>query len=206
MNKNTTTLYEKRQDMTRGLILDAAFGLLRDGVIGEMTVRAVAQRAGISERTVFRYFPSREALLDASAAHLIEQMSVPTLPESVEGLLAAPRTLYEAFEDRAEFTRAALHPDLAGRVRTLQAKGRLEVVNRVLETVAPESDVRQRRIAAANIGYHLTATSWNYYRTAFGFDLEECIMCAETAVWQAVTGVTGSAVVDVRDTPRDFST
>lgn len=185
------TLNEKRQDMTRGLILDAAFELLCEGAVSELTVRAVAQHAVISERTVFRYFPSRDALLDAVAAYLLEKMAVPALPETREGLLAAPRLLYQAFEERADYTRAALHPELVGKVRSLQANGRWEAVSRLLQAIAPKVSVAEQRIAAANICYHLTASSWNYYRSAFGFELEECIACAEAAVRQALDGIGG---------------
>ncbi|MCC2970710.1 helix-turn-helix domain-containing protein [Massilia sp. IC2-476] len=185
------TLSEKRQDMTRGLILDAAFELLREGAVSELTVRAVAQHAVISERTVFRYFPSREALLDAVAAWLLERMAIPAVPESREGLLGAPRLLYQAFEDRADTTRAALHPELIGRIRALQANGRWEAVSRLLAAIAPKAGAAEQRIAAANICYHLTASSWNYYRSAFGFELEECIACAEAAVRQALDGIGG---------------
>lgn len=183
------TLNEKRQDMTRGLILQAAFELLRDAEVNDLTVRAVAQHAVMSERTVFRYFPSKDALLDAVAAHLLEHMAVPDVSDSREGLLEAPRVLYQAFEEHAEYTRAALHPDLFEKVRSLQANTRWTAISRVLDAMAPASGQRERRIAAANICFHLTASSWHYYRTAFGFTLEECIACAETAVQQALQGL-----------------
>ena len=186
MHKKTTTLNEKRQDLTRGLILDGAFALLKDGAIRELTVRAVAQHAGMSERTVFRYFPARDALLDAVAEYLREHMATPALPGTLEGLLAAPGVLYRAFEERADHTRAALHPDLVGRVRSLQAGARWEAVHGLLESIAPQAGEAQRRIAAANICYHLTASSWHYYRTAFGFGLDESIACAETALRQSL--------------------
>lgn len=189
MSKKTTTLNEKRQDMTRGLILDGAFALLKEGAIRELTVRAVAQHAGMSERTVFRYFPARDALLDAVADYLREHMATPALPGTLEGLLAAPGVLYRSFEERADHTRAALHPDLVGRVRSQQADIRWKAVHGLLEAIAPQAKEAQRRIAAANICYHLTASSWNYYRTAFGFGLDESIACAETALRQALQGI-----------------
>lgn len=189
MSIKTTTLHEKRQDLTRGLILDGAFALLKEGAVPELTVRAVAQHAGMSERTVFRYFPARDALLDAVADYLRAHMATPALQVTLDGLLAAPGVLYRAFEERADHTRAALHPDLVGRVRSQQADVRWKAVHGLLESIAPQAGAAQRRIAAANVCYHLTASSWNYYRTAFGFGLEESIACAETAVSQALQGL-----------------
>jgi len=48
---------------------------------------------------------------------------------------------------------------------------------------------RARKIAAANIRYFLSATSWQYCRYVFRFDLEETIACAETAIRQALEGL-----------------
>jgi hypothetical protein len=42
-----------------------------------------------------------------------------------------------------------------------------------------------KNVAAANIRYFLSATTWHYYRFYFGFGLNESIECARTAVMQA---------------------
>jgi len=185
MNK-PATLLEKRNDLTRGLIMDAAYALLRAASVSALTVRAVAQQAGMSERTVFRYFPSRDALLDAVAAQLLEEMALPEPPATLAALLGAPGALYGAFEARAELTRAVLHTDLVDRVRALQASSRWKAVAALLEEAAPEKSEGERRIAVANICYHLSASSWHYYRFLFGFTLAESVACSETALRQAL--------------------
>jgi AcrR family transcriptional regulator len=48
---------------TPGRILDAAFGSVRDFGISRTTVEDVAQRAGLSRQTVYRYFPSKDHLV-----------------------------------------------------------------------------------------------------------------------------------------------
>jgi AcrR family transcriptional regulator len=52
---------------TRERIVGAAFELLRGSSIrdwGAVTIRAVAERAGVNERTVYRHFPNERALRD----------------------------------------------------------------------------------------------------------------------------------------------
>ncbi|GAB3383384.1 TetR/AcrR family transcriptional regulator [Massilia agri] len=185
----SATLSEKRNDLTRSLIMESAYALLRTASVSALTVRAVAQQAGMSERTVFRYFPSRDALLDAVAAQLLEEMAVPAPPASVGALLEAPAALYGAFEARAELTRALLHTDLVERARALQASSRWKAVAAVLDAAAPASALDARRIAVANICYHLSASSWHYYRFQFGFSLDEAIACSGTALRQALAGL-----------------
>lgn len=185
----TSTLSERKNDLTRGMIVEAALGLLQQTSVSDLTVRAVAQHANISERTVFRYFQSRDVLLDAVAGQLLVRMELPDPPRTMDELLAAPRALYTAFETHAELTEAALHTDLVGRMRALLGGARRQAVGRLLDQAMPDADGAQREIATANICYHLAASTWHYYRNAFGFGLDTCIACAETAVRQALNGL-----------------
>src|SRR5581483_2371934 len=54
-------------DQTERLILDGAVQLLEQASVSALTVREVARTAGLSERTVFRYFATREELVEAVA-------------------------------------------------------------------------------------------------------------------------------------------
>ena len=184
--KNTTTLADRKHELTRKLILDAAVDLLERSPVNELTVRAAAQHANISERTVFRYFPSRDDLLDAVTGEIRIRMAMPAPPETMAQLLAAPRALYEAFEKAAGLTKAALHSELYERMRESGAKERWRAVAKLIDALAPHMPAWERTIAAANIRYYLAASSWHYYRYYFGFSLDESIDCAEAAVRLAV--------------------
>jgi AcrR family transcriptional regulator len=184
------SLLDRQTDLTRRLILDTAAALLEGSTpLGELTVRAVAKQANISERTVFRYFPARDEFLDAVAAAVHERMALPAPPSSVEELLAAPRALYSRFEARRELTRAALHTELFHRIRESQAKVRWTAIQGIVDAAAPRAAARERRIAAANIRFYLAASTWHYYRFYFRFSLEDTIACAETAIRQSLDGL-----------------
>lgn len=58
---------------TRRRILDAVNSLLAEEHPASLSVPAVARRAGVSTATIYRHFPSKEALLDASAAAVDRQ-------------------------------------------------------------------------------------------------------------------------------------
>jgi AcrR family transcriptional regulator len=183
------SLADRQSDLTRRLILDTASGLLERTSVAELTVRGVAKQANISERTVFRYFPTREELLDAVAAAVHEKMALPAAPSSVEELLAAPRALYSRFEAVRELTRAALHTELFHRIRESQARVRWTAIQGIVDALAPRAGARERRIAAANIRFYLAASTWHYYRFYFRFSLEDTIACAESAIRQALDGL-----------------
>src|SRR6266511_6219944 len=50
---------------TAGRILDAAFDAVRDFGLSRATMEDVAQRAGLSRQTLYRYFPSKDAFIVA---------------------------------------------------------------------------------------------------------------------------------------------
>jgi len=184
-----STLADRRNDLTRTLILDAALATLERSSIGELTVRTVARHANISERTVFRYFATREEFLDAIAEAVRARFDLPPPPQTLEDLLAAPRALYTRFDAVRSLTVAALHSDLFHRMRETQAKARWMAVRKLIDEAAPERGERERRIAAANIRYYLAASTWHYYRFYFNFSLEDSIACAEAAIRDALAGL-----------------
>ena len=183
------TLAERRADLTERLILEAAVEMLEETTVGELTARAVARHAGISERTIFRYFATRELFLDAVADAVRTALAAPAPPASVKELLAYPAKLYARFEEKTKLTRAALHTELFDRMRETQAKDRWIAVQRIVTTHAPRASARDQRIAAANIRYYLAATTWHYYRFYFGFTLADSVACAETAIQQSLAGL-----------------
>ena len=86
---------------TRARVLDAAIDLLQSTDSGDVAIPDVAERAGVSVRTAYRAFPTREDLLEGVLAELSRRFeaiagTVPTtldaLAESAEG---AVRAVYE---------------------------------------------------------------------------------------------------------------
>lgn len=183
-------LADRHSHFTRQVILDAALGMLERATVTELTVRAVAKQAHISERTVFRHFATREEFLDAVADAVRARLDLPGPPRTMDELLAAPRALYTRFEATASLTRAALHSELFHRMRETQALSRWKAVQELIDELAPRKSDRVRRIAGANIRYYLAASSWHYFRFYFGFSLEDTIACAETAIRQSLDGLT----------------
>lgn len=59
----------RRSDRSRRAILDAALGLVGEVGYNKLTIEAIAARAGVGKQTIYRWWPSKAAvLLDASVA------------------------------------------------------------------------------------------------------------------------------------------
>jgi len=64
-----------RCEQTRANILAATFALLDEGGPGAATMDAIAQRAGVSKATVYRWWPSRGWVILESLVELMERES-----------------------------------------------------------------------------------------------------------------------------------
>src|ERR1043165_5752351 len=151
----STTLNEQQTDMTERLRIAAAQQTLQEDSVGGLTMRAVARRARISERTIFRYFATRDEFLDAVAAEISSQMHVPH-PRTLEELLAMPRTLFSSLEARRDLIRASLHTDVSERNMQPTARQRWPAIRKIAAAPAPRAPEAQKKIAATNVRYFLS--------------------------------------------------
>ncbi len=189
MSTPRSSLAARHADLTQALILDSAIELLETASVTELSVRAVARKADISERTVFRYFARRDELLDAVASEMTRRLDAPPSPETIAELVAYPAAMFARFEASSTLTRAALHSELYHRIRSSDALGRGAAILRLVKQAAPERSEREHRLAAANIHYHVVASTWRYYRDYFGFSQDETVECARLAIVQALAGL-----------------
>src|SRR5687768_6529488 len=84
----TTDLRERQRQATREQIIQAVHEVLADEHPATLSMPRVAEQAGTSLRTLYRYFPTKEALLDAASLSFKTPASVvggtvdlATLPE-----------------------------------------------------------------------------------------------------------------------------
>jgi AcrR family transcriptional regulator len=87
------SIRHEQKEQTRGRILDSALALIRQGGDDAVTIRAVAARARVTERTVFRYFENREALLRSIWCRMDELLGSLPMPQTADALIDQPRTL-----------------------------------------------------------------------------------------------------------------
>ena len=82
---------------TRAAILDAVADLLMERHGADFSVREVAERSGLTHRTIYRYFPNRDDLLGAGAEHhgLNE---TPAAPASISDWIESAPERFEQVE------------------------------------------------------------------------------------------------------------
>lgn len=88
---------DEQREATRARIIRAVSDLVAHDHPAAISVPAVAERAGVGVATVYRYFPTKEALLDAAATGVVSAGS--RLPE---GFVDVGPALKEAWGELAE--------------------------------------------------------------------------------------------------------
>jgi AcrR family transcriptional regulator len=181
--QQATTLREQHAELTRELILRALAELLQNERPAEFSMADVARRAGVSLRTLYRHFPTREELLAAATDWVDERIfgDVP-LDATVEDV---PKLFLHACEQWEEHPRLARAMALSEAGQTAHSDRRVERlarIHRALEDVTSELPDEERRKAVAVLGYLENVLAWVMMRDATGLESREVEEAVEWAM------------------------
>lgn len=147
---------QNRSQVTLDAILDATVQILITQGLAGATVQAIAQRAGVSVGSVYQYFASKEALVDACADRAMRR-SAARLESDLPAVLSLPLAEAAPLLVRG-LVANALHDEplvraLAARGRPLERVSELEdravdVLHAYLQARAREAGETRARAAA----------------------------------------------------------
>jgi AcrR family transcriptional regulator len=174
----SSPLRERHTQQTRDLILDAATELLESRRIDEVTTREIAQSAGVSERTVYRHFPDRDALLTGLTTRLLSSLGDRQDPmnpriETIDELKAAVIRLMGGLEEFHVAARAEALFNADPRRFSPDTRANSEHFPIVIAAILPELAERDCLRLAAVIRCLLSAQAWLRMREEFGIDGDE---------------------------------
>jgi AcrR family transcriptional regulator len=180
----TSPLREEQMQQTRRRILEAVTELFGDPAAEEVTIPAVARAARVSLRTVYRYFATREALIDAWAEWVDENLRIQlhSYPDDADRLPEFTRDLYQSYDESEALVKAMLGATAARAVRVRTRRRRQsafrEAMDGVLDGLAPQE--RARALAAVYL--LVSAPAWQAMKDQWGLDGEEAGKAAAWAV------------------------
>jgi AcrR family transcriptional regulator len=141
------TRRRERAAETRDRILVAASELLHRTSVRDwkkLTVRAVAERAGVNERTVYRYFGSERGLRDAVMQRNEQEAGIDLAGMELERIASVASQIFEHVSQYPREPRPPLDPTLA------KAKDRQQAaLLAAIDTRAEHWPDEQRAVAAA---------------------------------------------------------
>jgi AcrR family transcriptional regulator len=117
-------------------ILDAALSLVGERSAGATTVPAIAERAGVAVGTLYRYWPSKEALVNALYQRWKGAFAAALAPAA--GATGDARTVFAAWF-RAVWDFAAAHPEAFAFLETHHHAAYLDETSRALDARVTEA-------------------------------------------------------------------
>lgn len=174
------SLEEEYKERTRERILEAAIDHMREAGEENLSIAAVALSAGVSDRTVYRHFQTRDALVAAVWGRLMELIAVEEWNET--SLVEKPRQSFPRFDQESELMRAFLHSrgKRQAPVRP-DAQSQLAMVD-CLRDDLPDLDMRTLRRRAAIAQVIASPYCWEIMKNSWGFGGREAGEAAAEAL------------------------
>lgn len=169
-----------RSERSRRAVVAALLDLFEEGVL-RPTAAQIAQRAGVSLRSVFQHFESLETLFAAAADLQMERLAPLLVPIPTGGSFGARLSMLVTRRSRvleaiAPVRRASLRVEpFSNEVRTrleqARARGRREM-ERVFARELAELPAAERRDVAAALGAAGSWSTWEHLRRHQGLSIE----------------------------------
>jgi AcrR family transcriptional regulator len=183
------SLREAQRAVTERRIVGALAELIDQEHPLEISMTAVAKRAGVSEPTVYRHFPTKRDLFAALASHQFQAVAAGLAPASTDDLAQAVRTVFQRsadIENTVRWTLAAPDPQ---RVPRPNVQARLAMLRTALRNVLEDLDDGTAQLLLRTLLLLTSPMAWLYWKDYLGLDPAEA---ADTAGWaiKALTGAT----------------
>lgn len=160
MHGDVTPLRQRQAQQVRVAVLEAAISRLEGNARSAMSMAEVAQAAGVSLRTLYRYFPDRASLLYAAGEHLYRSLGVPFEIAGPEDIAASFREAARRLGTRPQLARALVRSEAGKLARSSVRRQRLEAIRTALKPLTEAFDPRSAQRASAVIAHLCSAASW----------------------------------------------
>lgn len=153
----------------------------------QLTFRAVSERAGVSERTVYRYFPAEGKLKMAVMEHLVKEAGVELKAMKLSDF---GEIVHKTYEYLSGFAIEPINSHDDPTFQTIDAHRRIQLIDAVAEQ-APQWTDDQRETAAAALDIFWNLPPFERLTLAWGFDQQRS---TQTVQW--VIGLIEKAIAE----------
>ena len=177
---------QRQRVRTRNAILDAFADVIAASSGMEFSIQQVADRAGVTHRTVYNHFPTREALRDGLAERVEELLAATGRPRpdagtpSLASLAPMVGDTYALFESYAPAVRASVILTLASRGPTRLANRRTGTFRKIVGKGLPVNAPVPAAEATAAVRMFLSSIGWHVLTEHLGLSPAKA---ATTAKW-----------------------
>jgi AcrR family transcriptional regulator len=188
------SLREQHAMATRERILSAVADLLERGDADGVTVPGVAETSGVSLRTIYRYYPTREDLLEAAGRWIGEELLKHPYPRVLDEVADLFEQGARDFDERPGLVRALALSQLGRDVRGYRRQERLEAIGRTLRDELTELSEPELERAEAVLAYLHNMLAYTTLREENGLSGE--------AIGEAIGWAIRALIADLRKRNR----
>jgi AcrR family transcriptional regulator len=167
------SLREQHAAATRERILSAVAELLERGAEDGLTMPDVAAASGVSLRTIYRYYPTREELLEAAGRWIGDELLKHPYPGELDEVADLYQEGARDFDERPGLVRALALSQLGQHVRGYRRRERLEAISRALRAELTELSEPELERAEAVLSYLHNMLAYTTLREENGLSGEE---------------------------------
>jgi AcrR family transcriptional regulator len=169
---SSVSLQEARAAVVRERVLDGVATVLAAG--DDLTFAKVAKAAQVPERTVYRHFPTREALLSAVFDWANRRIGFDgALPTDRDAVVALVRRVFPGFDEIAPVIRELLIAPEGLLARLSSKADRQQAALAVVNDEAPGLDPTSARRVAAAVQLFTAASTWQTLGDYWDMDGDE---------------------------------
>lgn len=190
MSETATSFHERQRLANQEAILDAVERRLLVAGLDELTFAQIAAEAGVSERTVYRHFPTRQALLEAFWLMVQKTLGLAESMRSWRDFLFTRPAAFEEMDRREPMMRAVLSSRQAREARAGLHRDRQAGIRKVVAEKTgdlPEPDFTNLCALVHVLG---SAPTWQALKDSWGIDGADAGRLAA----QAITDLVDAAI------------
>lgn len=179
-----TTLRDRQTALARTAIFEALLRHLEAGDADEVAMEELAREAGVSRRTLYRYFPSRAELLAAAGEWIRDEELQLPVEIGPEGIVGSFRAAAARLERRPQLARALLRTQTGRALRGGYRDARVRAIRAALRREMPELDSAEVDRAAGVLSYLCSSSAWITIQDESGID---AAAAQDAVVWAIET-------------------
>ena len=176
----SSPLRAEQKERTHERILEAAAEQLLEEGLEELSLPRAAKRARVSVPTVYRHFPTQEALMRELTEWVGRRMNINEVPENVDEFAEWVPRLFAHWDENEALIRARLLSAVHRQIHRDAGHRKDEEIEKAMEDVTAQLDPLDSRRACALVRLLVSGAAWEMMRDSWDLTGEQA---GEALAW-----------------------